>query len=81
MYDVVIIGAGVSGSAIARELSRYQVNACVVEKAEDVCNKFKMAFKEAWIHDGDRVAVMHQKQTALLFMPDSMLKTDLLWQI
>ena len=23
MYDVVIIGAGVSGSAIARELSRY----------------------------------------------------------
>lgn len=37
MYDVVIIGAGVSGSAIARELSRYQVNACVVEKAEDVC--------------------------------------------
>ena len=37
MYDVVMIGAGVSGSAIARELSRYQVNACVVEKAEDVC--------------------------------------------
>ena len=24
MYDVIIIGAGVSGSAIARELSRYQ---------------------------------------------------------
>ncbi len=37
MYDVVIIGAGVSGAAIARELSRYQVNACVVERAEDVC--------------------------------------------
>lgn len=37
MYDVVIIGAGVSGCAIARELSRYQVNACVVEKEEDVC--------------------------------------------
>lgn len=31
------------------------------EKAEDVCNKFKMAFKEAWIHDGDRVAVMHDR--------------------
>lgn len=37
MYDVVIIGAGVSGCAIARELSRYQVKACVIEKEEDVC--------------------------------------------
>ena len=37
MYDVVIIGAGVSGCAIARELSRYQVHACVVDKEEDVC--------------------------------------------
>lgn len=37
MYDVIIIGAGVSGSASARELSRYQVKACVLEKEEDVC--------------------------------------------
>ena len=37
MYDVVIIGAGVSGSAIARELSRYKVKTCVLEKEEDVC--------------------------------------------
>ncbi len=37
MYDVVIIGAGVSGAASARELSRYQLNVCVVEKEEDVC--------------------------------------------
>ena len=37
MYDVVIIGAGVSGCASARELSRYQVRACVLEKEEDVC--------------------------------------------
>jgi glycerol-3-phosphate dehydrogenase len=37
MYDVVIIGAGVSGCAVARELSRYQVNVCVVDKCEDVC--------------------------------------------
>lgn len=36
-YDVIIIGAGVSGSAIARELSRYKVNACVLEREEDVC--------------------------------------------
>lgn len=37
MYDVVIIGAGVSGSAIARELSRYRGKFCVLEKEEDVC--------------------------------------------
>ena len=37
MYDVAIIGAGVIGSAIARELSRYNVSACVIEKEEDVC--------------------------------------------
>lgn len=37
MFDVIIIGAGVSGSASARELSRYKVNALVLEKSEDVC--------------------------------------------
>ena len=37
MYDVVIIGAGVSGSASARELSRYNLKTCVLEKEEDVC--------------------------------------------
>lgn len=37
MYDVVIIGAGVTGCASARELSRYKLNICVVEKEEDVC--------------------------------------------
>lgn len=36
-YDVVIIGGGVSGCAVARELSRYKVNVCVFEKEEDVC--------------------------------------------
>ena len=37
MYDVVIIGAGVSGCAIARELSRFDGSVCVVERADDVC--------------------------------------------
>ena len=37
MYDVAIVGAGVIGSAIARELSKYRVKACVIEKEEDVC--------------------------------------------
>ncbi len=36
-YDVVIIGAGVCGSSIARELSRWQLKIAVLEKEEDVC--------------------------------------------
>ena len=37
MVDIIIIGAGVSGCAIARELSRKNASILVVEKAEDVC--------------------------------------------
>lgn len=37
MYDIIIIGAGVSGAAAARELSRYEADICVLEKEEDVC--------------------------------------------
>lgn len=51
MYDVAIIGAGVIGSAIARELSRYDVNVCVIEKEEDVCNGTSKA-NSAIIHAG-----------------------------
>lgn len=36
-YDVCVIGAGVSGCAIARELSKKQLSVCVVEAADDVC--------------------------------------------
>ena len=36
-YDIIIIGAGVSGSAIARELSRYECKVLLLEKDEDVC--------------------------------------------
>ena len=37
MYDVVIVGAGVTGCAVARELSRYDLKVCVLEREEDVC--------------------------------------------
>lgn len=36
MYDVLIIGAGVTGCAIARELSRRQLDIAVLEKEEDI---------------------------------------------
>lgn len=37
MYQCVIIGAGVSGTAIARSLARYQASICVLEAQNDVC--------------------------------------------
>ena len=36
MIDVAVIGAGVVGCAVARELSRYSLAVCVFEKASDV---------------------------------------------
>ena len=36
-FDVLIIGAGVIGSAAARELSRYKLSIGVLEKTPDVC--------------------------------------------
>lgn len=38
-YDVIVIGAGVVGSAIARQLSRYRLHTAVLEKNLDVCNE------------------------------------------
>lgn len=37
LYDVLIIGGGVIGSAIAREMSRYRLTIGVLEKNLDVC--------------------------------------------
>lgn len=37
MYDIIIIGAGVSGSAVARELSRSKRRIAVLERANDIC--------------------------------------------
>lgn len=36
VYDLCIIGAGVVGLNIAREMSRYQLKICIVEAADDV---------------------------------------------
>lgn len=37
IYDVVIIGSGVIGSAVAREIARYDLKIAVLEKELDVC--------------------------------------------
>ena len=36
MYDVLIVGAGVIGGMLARQLSRYQLSICLLEKENDV---------------------------------------------
>ncbi len=36
IYDVVIVGAGVTGGMLARELSRYRLTVCLLEKENDV---------------------------------------------
>ena len=51
MYDVAVIGAGVTGCAIARALSRYRAKLCVLEKGEDVCTGTSKA-NSAIIHGG-----------------------------
>ena len=51
MYDFCIIGAGVIGCAIARELTRYKTSVAVVEAREDVCTGASGA-NSAVIHAG-----------------------------
>ncbi|MBO4376853.1 MAG: NAD(P)/FAD-dependent oxidoreductase, partial [Lachnospiraceae bacterium] len=51
MFDIVVIGAGVSGCAVARELSRYNADVLVIDKCEDVCCGTSKA-NSAIIHAG-----------------------------
>lgn len=51
MFDVTIIGSGVVGSVIARELSRYKLNICVLEADSDVANGTSKA-NSAIVHAG-----------------------------
>lgn len=51
MYDVAIIGAGVTGCAVARELSKYDVDVCVLEGENDVATGASRA-NSAIVHAG-----------------------------
>ncbi len=51
MYDVAIIGAGVIGASVARELSKYNLNVVVIEKENDVSNGTTKA-NSAIVHAG-----------------------------
>ncbi|AUN02665.1 NAD(P)/FAD-dependent oxidoreductase [Clostridium botulinum] len=52
MFDVTIIGSGVTGAAVARELSKYNLKTCVVEKAIDVANGTSKA-NSGIVHAGE----------------------------
>lgn len=51
MYDIIILGAGVIGCAVARELSKYNTKILVIEKNEDVCTGTSKA-NSGIVHSG-----------------------------
>lgn len=51
MFDVIVLGAGVIGSFIARELAKYEIKVLVLEKENDVGNVTSMA-NSAIVHSG-----------------------------
>lgn len=51
IYDICIIGAGVIGCLLARELSKYDLSILVLEKNNDVCEETSSA-NSAIIHSG-----------------------------
>lgn len=51
MYDVIIIGAGIIGGSIFRELSKYKLNILTLEKENDVAMGATKA-NSAIIHAG-----------------------------
>jgi glycerol-3-phosphate dehydrogenase len=50
-YDVIIIGGGVSGCAVARSLSKYNLSIALLEKDEDVCSGTSKA-NSGIVHSG-----------------------------
>ncbi|MDY0294315.1 MAG: NAD(P)/FAD-dependent oxidoreductase [Acholeplasmataceae bacterium] len=51
MYDYVIIGSGIIGSLIARELSKYEVSVLILDKENDIASHQTTA-NSAIIHSG-----------------------------
>lgn len=52
MFDVTIIGSGVTGAATARELSKYNLKTCVIEKEIDVASGTSKA-NSGIVHAGE----------------------------
>ncbi len=50
-YDILVLGGGIIGCAIAYELSKYNLNISVIEKDYDICNDMPSINTES-IYDG-----------------------------
>ena len=51
MYDAVIIGAGITGTMLAKDLSRYQLKTAVLDRENDIADEATMA-NSAIVHTG-----------------------------
>ncbi len=51
MYDAVIIGAGITGTVLAKDLSEYQLHVALIDKENDIANGATMA-NSAIVHTG-----------------------------
>jgi glycerol-3-phosphate dehydrogenase len=78
IYDIAVIGAGVVGSAIARELSRYQLKVALVESAPDVGMGTSKASTAIWhtgfdAKPGTLEATLMRRSYALMdkYMPEA----------
>ncbi|MDR3331226.1 MAG: NAD(P)/FAD-dependent oxidoreductase [Synergistaceae bacterium] len=81
-YDVVIIGAGVVGCAIARELSRYELKIGVLEKEPDVgfgtsCRNSGVVHSGINYKPGTRRAVLDVRGNSMMDKICSELKTPI----
>ena len=77
-YDIAVIGAGVVGSAIARELSRYHLHVALVESAPDVGMGTSKGSTAIWhtgfdARPGSLEATLMRRSYALMdeFMPEA----------
>ena len=59
MFDVVVIGAGIMGAAVSRELSRYELKVLLLDKENDVSCGTTKANSAMYMQD------MTQKKEAL----------------
>ena len=57
MFDIIIIGAGVTGCSIARRLSQYNLSICVLEKSNDVAQGASKA-NSGIVHGGNLFEVL-----------------------
>ncbi len=58
--DVIVVGAGIAGTYVARELARYALDIVVLDQESDVANATTMA-NSAIVHAGYDAKPGHKK--------------------